>query len=297
MWLAFFANAQKVVKTQTGNKVGKNITTVNIESIETQTEKFFVVRGYLLTTNEKPIVGALVSSNITNKKIHTDFDGSFNINVRAGSVVSIKYLTYKTIKFLVDKRKSDVIVKMLSDAQGHKGTVFTDFYGDSNNVNVKASDVQVMNEAQISEYSATTTEELINSGFFSGVQSNFESDFFAIDDNGENTAEILLDGIGVENDNANRPFIVIDGVEGSLLDVVPNDIKSITFLKDSSAAMYGADAANGVILIVTKNYNSSKVKSIWNKLFEVDKSNEKSLKVLFMLSKDTTEFYANSIAL
>src|SRR5699024_3512974 len=68
---------------------------------------------------------------------------------------------------------------------------------------------------------------------------------------GEENHSILIRGVGTMN--SNQPLVLVDGIESSMASVNPNDIESISVLKDAaSAAIYGSRAANGVILITTK---------------------------------------------
>ena len=78
--------------------------------------------------------------------------------------------------------------------------------------------------------------------------------------------KILIRGLG--SFNASSPMVLIDGVEGDMNVVDPNDIESISVLKDaSSAAIYGSKAANGVILITTKRGQSGKPNLTYSALF------------------------------
>ena len=83
---------------------------------------------------------------------------------------------------------------------------------------------------------------------------------------GQDTGKILIRGLG--SFNACSPMVLIDGVEGDMNVVDPNDIESISVLKDaSSAAIYGSKAANGVILITTKRGQSGKPNLTYSALF------------------------------
>jgi len=83
---------------------------------------------------------------------------------------------------------------------------------------------------------------------------------------GQDTGKILIRGLG--SFNASSPMVLIDGVEGDMNVVDPNDIESISVLKDaSSAAIYGSKAANGVILITTKRGQSGKPNLTYSALF------------------------------
>lgn len=147
-----------------------------------------------------------------------------------------------------------VILK--EDAQALEEVVVVG-YGSEKKVNLTGS-VANINMADLSESRPITDVSQGLAGMAAGVQVTSSSN-----KPGDNTASIMIRGQGTLNNSA--PLVIIDGVEGSLNSVQPQDIESLSVLKDAaSAAIYGSRAANGVILITTRAGKEGKVKVEYN---------------------------------
>ncbi len=130
-------------------------------------------------------------------------------------------------------------------------------YGSEKKVNLTGS-VNNINVADLAESRPITDVSQGLAGMAAGVQVTSSSN-----KPGENTASFMVRGQGTLNNSA--PLVIIDGVEGSLSSVQPQDIESLSVLKDAaSAAIYGSRAANGVILITTRTGKQGKVKVEYN---------------------------------
>lgn len=215
------------------------------------------IKGKVVDSLGEPIIGANVIVKGTVNGVITDIDGNFTLlNVAPGSVIQISYIGYlsKEVKVTDDLTELKVILK--EDAQALEEVVVVG-YGSEKKVNLTGS-VANINMADLSESRPITDVSQGLAGMAAGVQVTSSSN-----KPGDNTASIMIRGQGTLNNSA--PLVIIDGVEGSLNSVQPQDIESLSVLKDAaSAAIYGSRAANGVILITTRAGKEGKVKVEYN---------------------------------
>lgn len=189
-----------------------------------------------------PGVNIFIKDN-TNTGTTTDFDGKYSINVSSRDAILVfSYIGFVTQEIAVSS--GNVIdVTMKADAQ-ELGDVIVVGYGTQKKETLTGSVVQVEGEEITKSPSANITASL--QGRLPGLTSSQRSG-----EPGRDDTSILIRGNGTLGDNS--PLIIIDGVERSLLGRLnPEDVESISVLKDASAAIYGARAANGVILVTTK---------------------------------------------
>lgn len=215
------------------------------------------VKGRILDAVGEPIIGANVLVKGTVNGVITDVDGNFTLhNVAAGDVIQISYIGYLTKEVKVTDNLTELKVSLREDAQALEEVVVVG-YGSEKKVNLTGS-VANVNIAELSESRPITDVSQGLAGMAAGVQVTSSSN-----KPGENTASIMIRGQGTLNNAA--PLVIIDGVEGALSSVQPQDIESLSVLKDAaSAAIYGSRAANGVILITTRGGKQGKVKVEYN---------------------------------
>lgn len=210
----------------------------------TPTEAATQVSGKVTDPNGDPIIGANVM--VKGKEGHgtiTDIDGNFTLAVDPDDVLEIKYIGYVTTTKGVGGQ-STLNVKMQED-QRRLDEVVVVGYGSQAKVNLTGSVASVSNK-ELADRPITSVTAGIQ-GLVPGLTiTNSQGR------PGENSSTMLIRGTGTLN-NAS-PYILIDGIEaGSMNQLDPNDIESISVLKDAaSAAIYGSKAANGVVLITTK---------------------------------------------
>lgn len=215
------------------------------------------VKGRILDALGEPIIGANVLVKGTVNGVITDVDGNFTLhNVVVGDVIQISYIGYLTKEVKVTDNLTELKVSLKEDAQALEEVVVVG-YGSEKKVNLTGS-VANVNIAELSESRPITDVSQGLAGMAAGVQVTSSSN-----KPGENTASIMIRGQGTLNNAA--PLVIIDGVEGALSSVQPQDIESLSVLKDAaSAAIYGSRAANGVILITTRGGKQGKVKVEYN---------------------------------
>lgn len=175
----------------------------------------------------------------------TDMDGKYSIRVKADATLVFSYIGYRTMEVPVNRQKV-INVELQEEAQALEEVVISVPYGTVKKSSFTGSagyvGAQTLEKAQVS----SVTKAL--QGTVAGLQS------FSSSGQPGSDATIYIRGVGSVNASS-TPLYVVDGVpyDGSLSSIASSDIASITVLKDAaSAALYGSRAANGVIMITTK---------------------------------------------
>ena len=194
-----------------------------------------------------PLPGATVIVQGTNNGVTTDFDGNFSIQANAGDVLELSYVGFQTQRITVSANQAAIAVTLEADNELEE--VVVTGYGTQKKVNLTGSVAAVSGEV-------LEDRPIVNIGEgLQGVIPNLNIDIR----NGDPTTSPEFNIRGFESINGGSPLILVDGVPMDLGSVNPNDIASVSVLKDaSSAAVYGARAAFGVILIETKKGKTGK---------------------------------------
>ena len=213
-----------------------------------------LVKGIVNDETGEPVVGATVKVDGTNAGTITDLDGNFIIEAASNATLSISYVGYVTQQVNVAGR-SNIQITLVEDNTTLNDVVVIG-YGTMKKKLVTGATVQVKGE-DIAKMNTTNALEAMQS-MTPGVQITQSS---AQPGKGY---KVYIRGIGTNGDAS--PLYVIDGVAGgSLDDINPADIESIDILKDAaSAAIYGSRAANGVILVTTRQGKAGKVEITYN---------------------------------
>ncbi len=202
-----------------------------------------------------PVIGAsVVEKGKTGNGVITDFDGNFTLTVSPGATIVVSYVGYQTQEIKVGNQSSINITLKEDDALLDEVVVVG--YGTMKKKLVTGATVQVKGE-EIAKLNTTNALEAMQSST-PGVQITQSST------QPGKGYKVYIRGIGTTGNSS--PLYVIDGVAGgSLDDINPADIESIDILKDAaSAAIYGARAANGVILVTTKQGKAGKIELSYN---------------------------------
>lgn len=219
----------------------------SLESVQQNTVK---VTGTVKDANGEPIIGANVMVVGTATGVITDIDGNFSLNVPVGSKLQFSFIGYKEQVVSVKKGISLNIV-LEEDAQ-MLGEVEVVAYGVQKKVSVTGA-ISSMRGDDLLKTPAGSISNIL-SGQVTGISSVQYSG-----EPGADAADIYVRGIATTN-NA-TPLIQVDGVERDFSQIDPNEIESVTILKDASAtAVFGVRGANGVILITTKRGAEGKAK-------------------------------------
>lgn len=224
---------------------GNNILLMK-NSAEAQQQNSKRITGKVTDSKGEPIIGAnIVEKGTTNGTI-TDIDGKYTLNVSSSPIIQVSYIGYLTQEVSI-RNKTSLDITLKEDLQALDEIVVVGYGTQKKEVvtgaitSLKAEDISLSPAANMASGLA---------GRLSGVIINTRNGEPGAD---ESTIRIRGQNSLVSND----PLYVIDGVvrteEGGVLSRFdPEDIESITVLKDASAAIYGSRAANGVILITTK---------------------------------------------
>ena len=240
------------------------------------------VAGKVVDETGEPLMGASVFVKGTNNGTVTDLDGQYSLSVPAGSVLEVSFMGYETQNVTVSTSgRVDVVLQPDSD---YLNEVVVVGYGIQKKVDLSGS-VSVVNGDQITSRPAPDALSAIQ-GAMPGVQVLRSSG-----EPGSETSGIRVRGFS--SANSTSTLVLIDGVEGDMTLLNPNDIESISILKDASAtSIYGSRAANGVVHIITKAgaYNNDAtvtVRSQWG----ISTITDKSLYENMMSSDELARFW------
>lgn len=229
--------------------------TVLAEGTEVQTVmQSRQISGQVVDGNGDPVIGASVLVKGTSNGTITDIDGKFQLQNVSGILV-VSYIGYKTQEISLKGQKNLEIV-LKEDAEVLDEVVVVG-YGVQKKATLSGSVAQVKGE-EVLKGKATQSMASALQGTIPGLTITRTSSR----PGNEGTSITLRGGISV-NDDANNPMIIIDGIEAyewELSQINPNDVESISVLKDASAAIYGTKAAGGVILVTTKRGKEGKLK-------------------------------------
>lgn len=219
-----------------------------------------VISGNVTDENGEPLVGVSITSTISKRGTITDMDGNYSISVVPGDELEFSYIGFQPYRQKTGGN-SNVSITMKEDRQLLDEVVVIG-YGTQKKTNLTGAIGYVGGEDLTNRPVATLGQAL------QGAVPNMNITF----DSGKpgESANINIRGAGSITSGNDKPLILIDGVEGSLNDVNPRDVESISVLKDaSSAAIYGARAAFGVVLVTTKSTKEGKMKVSYNGRFSV----------------------------
>lgn len=205
--------------------------------------------GTVVDSQGEPVIGASVMIKGTTTGAATDFDGKFNIaNVKRGAVIVISSVGYKTAEVtwngtpvnITLEDNTEVLDEVVVVGYGVQKKV--NVTGAVSNVNMENADSRPVTSAAQLLANASPGLQVMQGGGMPGSES------FSFNIRGQGTL------------NNSAPLVLVDGIEMGLENVNPNQIASISVLKDAaSCAIYGNRGANGVILVTTKNGQEGKV--------------------------------------
>ena len=207
--------------------------------------------GVVLDAVGEPVIGASVLVKGTTNGTITDLDGNFQLaNVNKGDVIEVSFIGFTTVSVTYNGQKS-LKVTLKEDKKTLDEVVVVGF-GTQKKVNLTGSVGIVDSEAIESRPVANATQAL--QGLVPGLQ---------ISQNGgalDKKADVQVRGTAtIGEGSAGSPLILIDGMEGDLNSINPQDIESISVLKDAAASsIYGSRAPFGVILVTTKSGKEGK---------------------------------------
>lgn len=227
------------------------LTTEAIKDLHAQ-QQAKTVTGTVTDVSGEPIIGANIRIKGTTTGTITDIDGNFSIKAEPQSVIEVSYIGYLTQETVINNQKS--IRFLLKEDTKTLDEVVVIGYGVQKKADLTGSVANINTEKLNTQSNANIGQAL--QGKIAGVDIVSQSGA-----PGSGT-RIMVRGIGTLN-NAS-PLYIVDGMYMNSIDHInPNDIASIDVLKDaSSAAIYGSRAANGVIIVTTKEGSNTEGKPI-----------------------------------
>ncbi|WP_322932998.1 TonB-dependent receptor [Bacteroides sp. CG01] len=224
------------------NTISVNWETNSKQPIQSPKEN---ITGTIKDNNGDPVIGASIQVKNTGIGTITDYNGQFSLsNVPENGILIISYIGYDTEEIPVNKKKNLQIVMKENTKQLEEIVVVA--YGTAKKSSFTGS-AEVVKQDRIEKRVVADVSKALE-GTVAGVQSTSGS--------GQpgSGASMVIRGFGSIS-ASNTPLYVVDGVpfNGALNTINPNDIESVTVLKDASAgALYGSRGANGVVMITTK---------------------------------------------
>ena len=213
----------------------------------------FTVKGKVLDSQSLPVIGAGVTIKGTTTGVATGLDGEFSLAVpNEDAVLVAASLGYVAKEVKVGKQR-DLVIILDEDSESLEATVVV-AYGTQKKATVTGALTTIDNKALIKAPVADVTNVL--AGQMPGVSTIQETG-----QPGEDYAKIYIRGVSSLSESASTPLILVDGVERPLNTVDPNEIESLSILKDAaSTAVFGVRGANGVIIVTTKRGDAGKPK-------------------------------------
>ena len=227
------------------------LTTENVKAANA-TQQAKTITGTVTDAGGEPIIGANIRVKGTTTGTITDIDGNFSIEAESKSVIEVSYIGYLTQEIVVNNQKNIRI--LLKEDTKILDEVVVIGYGVQKKADLTGSVANINTEKLNTQSNANIGQAL--QGKIAGV------DIVSQGGAPGSGARIMVRGIGTLNNAA--PLYIVDGMYMSSIDNInPNDIASIDVLKDaSSAAIYGSRAANGVIIVTTKEGSNTEGKPV-----------------------------------
>lgn len=217
------------------------------------------VTGTVVDENGEPLIGASIRDKQTNNGMITDAEGKFKLSIAPGNSLIITCVGYSNKEFVFDG-KTPIKIKLDPDERTLNEVVVVG-YGVQKKINLSGS-VDQLSASQLEQKPITDLARGLQ-----GMIPNLNIDFTS----GEPGQAAKINIRGEASINGGSPLILIDGVASDSEEMnrlLPQDIESISVLKDAaSAAIYGARAAFGVILITTKRGAGDRIRIEYNNNF------------------------------
>lgn len=225
--------------------------TLLVSSLSLSAQQQYTLKGTVEDSMNEPLVGVSVVVNGSSNGVMTDLDGNFSIQVKNGDTVNFSYIGFINQQVKVTGQNNITIV--LQESAENLNELVVIGYGTARKKDLTGAVVQISPE-KLADQNPGTVQDLLRGT--PGLQIGYNP--YA-----KGSASIQLRGQNslYTSGSHNSPLIILDGMQfnGELSEINPDDIEAIDVLKDaSSAAIYGAKAASGVIIITTKKGKSGK---------------------------------------
>jgi TonB-linked SusC/RagA family outer membrane protein len=221
---------------------------------QTFAQQTSTVTGTITDETGETLIGASIMIKGTKNGTVSDLDGNYRLTYSGkNAVLQVKYLGYKEMEVPVNGR-SVVPIAMTSDALALSEVVVSIAYGTQKKATLTGA-LSVVKGDDLLKMPVANVANMLQ-GSMPGVSTISYSG-----QPGADNPEIYIRGVSTFNKEASQPLFLIDGVERDFFQLDPNEIETITILKDASVtAVYGIRGANGVILVTTKRGDEGRAK-------------------------------------
>lgn len=244
-----------MINTITKSNIGKILLMIIMLGISTGVyAQKITVRGIVIDNDGNPLVGSTVSLVGTTKGVYADVNGSFEIEASKGDSINVSFMGFISQKTMVTGKS--LLFKLIPE-ESTLDEVIVVGYGSIKRSDLTGS-VASVGQENIKDFKTSSVMGALK-GQIAGVQ------ITQFDASPGSSLSVNIRGVGTLTGDAS-PLYIVDGFEVGNLDYLANtDIESIEILKDASAsAIYGARAANGVVLVTTKSGKEGKPKVVYN---------------------------------
>ncbi len=216
------------------------------------------VKGIVTDDKGNVLPGVSIKVETTNVGTVTNFKGEYEINVEEGATLLFSYIGFASQKIAVSGKTRIDVVMQIDEIASKLQEVVVVGYGTQKKVNLTGS-VSSISANELESRPITQASQAL-AGLATGVTVSQGSGR-----PGNDGSSITVRGLGTFSNAGTDALVLVDGLASSINDVDPNNIKSISVLKDAaSASIYGTRAANGVILIETKRGQAGKLQINYN---------------------------------
>ena len=222
-------------------------------------DREWTIQGQVVENVEPPVPLAGVNVVIKGTTIGTvtDINGYFSIKAKRGDILVFKYIGFKDYEHVVSRAISNLTVSLSSDSEEIDEIIVTGFSSEK-----RMNSVSAVSTLDVTKNMATKPITSLSQSLQGGITGLNVSQSSGLP--GADAATIKIRGISSLMTN-NDPLVLVDGIPMDMNQLDPNTIESVTVLKDAAAsAIYGARAANGVIVVKTKRGLPGKVNVSYN---------------------------------
>jgi TonB-linked SusC/RagA family outer membrane protein len=236
--------------------INKKTITIKSKSLP-QSIEILNIKGKVTDKKGVPLPGVSIQLKGSKTGTVSDVDGAFSLNVPDGNgILVFSFIGFAKQEIAIDGR-SVINVTLLEDNQGLSEVVVTGYSTQSKHTLTSAI-VSVKGE-DMTKRVATDATSLLQGQLpgLSVIQNSGEP--------GNENVQLRIRGVGTFSSAGNNPLVIVDGIPGNLGIINPNDIESVTVLKDAAAAaIYGSQGANGVLVVKTKKGKAGGFKLAYN---------------------------------
>lgn len=234
------------------------------ETTESVLQEKKMVNGVVVDATGMPVIGANVMEKGTTNGTITDMDGKFSLEVDKDATLIFSYIGFADQEIKVGNQ-TRLSITLKEDAEALDEVVVVGF-GTQKKVNLTGAVSSVTSEAFENRSVSNVSQAL--QGSMPGLNITQSHGYL------DSTPDINIRGVGtIGEGSSGAPLILIDGMEGDMNRLNPQDIESVSVLKDAAASsIYGSRAPFGVILITTKKGKSGKLSVNYNNSFRWNKS-------------------------